>query len=283
MEVCWLVSLPRAGTARLLSALTGTVAFVGAAGPLFIVSGLVGASPAPLLASIALIHVATVLFHRLVPKAGKTEPENLAAETRTGSPAKSLLVLLAPVAAALFVYVGIETVFSGWSAVIATDVLALDPHTAAAGTSVFWVLMAAGRYAAWCILKSSVTPSALLTVACTLAVACFAAAGLVRQVNPGLAMVFSGVAILSLGPTYSLVLGIGLSRVKIYDAKKAVGLLVAIGAAGGAGIPAVLLSVTLRPGASRILVTAAFLTALIAPLTVHKKSPPEPSAEKNAD
>ncbi|WP_307033948.1 sugar MFS transporter [Arthrobacter sp. B3I4] len=227
--------------------------------------------------------MATVLFHRLVPKAGKTEPENLAAETRTGSPAKSLLVLLAPVAAALFVYVGIETVFSGWSAVIATDVLALDPHTAAAGTSVFWVLMAAGRYAAWCILKSSVTPSALLTVACTLAVACFAAAGLVRQVNPGLAMVFSGVAILSLGPTYSLVLGIGLSRVKIYDAKKAVGLLVAIGAAGGAGIPAVLLSVTLRPGASRILVTAAFLTALIAPLTVHKKSPPEPSAEKNAD
>ncbi len=271
--------------ARLLSALTGTGALVAAAGPLFIVSGILGASPAPLLASTALVHVATVLFQFLGPKQHLGEHADRGIRTRAPAPAPSIswVLLLAPVAAALFIYVGIETIFAGWSAVIAAEALALDPRTAAAGTSVFWVLMAAGRYAAWFTLKSSVTPSALLAFTCTLAAVCFAGAGILRQEQPAVALVATGVAIAGLGPTYSLVLGIGLSRIEVHDAKKAVGLLVACGAAGGAGIPAALLTVTPHPGAPWVLVTSALLTALIAPLIFHKTPrPPERPAENKA-
>lgn len=269
--------------ARLLSALTGTVALVAAAGPLFIVSGILGASPAPLLASTALVHVATVLFQLLGPKQNLGEHADRGIRSRAQVPSISWVFLLAPVAAALFIYVGIETIFAGWSAVIAAEALALDPRTAAAGTSVFWVLMAAGRYAAWFTLKSSVTPSALLAFTCTLTAVCFAAAGFLRQEQPAAALVATGVAIAGLGPTYSLVLGIGLSRVKVHDAKKAVGLLVACGAAGGAGIPAALLTVTSHPGAPWVLVATAVLTALLAPLILQKTPrPPERPAEKKA-
>lgn len=259
------------GTTGLLSALTGTVALVAALGPLVIVSGLFGTNAVPLLAAIALVHLTTAALVLIAPKTDSgrdaTGPSSDPARTRP----TALLLLLAPVSAALFVYVGVETIFAGWSAVIPAEALALDATAAAAGTSAFWILMAIGRYAAWFILKTTVSPSAVLIATCTIAVTGLAAAGVLRQAYPGAALVTTGVAIVCLGPMYSLILGIGLTRVKVQDAKKAVGLLVACGAAGGACLPAALLSVTAHPGSAGVFLTAAGLTAAIVPLIVRRR------------
>ncbi|WP_354191314.1 cupin domain-containing protein [Arthrobacter sp. UYCu712] len=271
-------------TTGLLSALTGTVALVAALGPLLIVAGIFGVSAVPLLAAIAFVHLTTVALFLFVPKRGPQAARALADPARIRPTA--LLLLLAPVSAALFVYVGVETIFAGWSAVIPAEALALDATAAAAGTSAFWILMATGRYAAWFILKTTVTQSAVLISTCSIAVACFAVAGVLRQAHPVAALVSTGVAIVCLGPMYSLILGIGLTRVKVEDAKKAVGLLVACGAAGGACIPAVLLSATSHPGAAGVFLTVAALTAAIVPLIVGRRRqllPPDHTSQHSTE
>lgn len=260
------------GTTGLLAALTGTVAVVAALGPLLIVTGLLGGTAVPLLAAAALGHVTTAALFLSTAKSGGGAPRAVdASSDPAGTSRSALFLLLAPVSAALFLYVGVETVFAGWSAVIPAEALALDATAAAAGTSAFWVLMAIGRYSAWFILKSTVTPSTLLVSACTLAVAGFAVAGVLRQEHPEAALMTTGMAIACLGPMYSLILGIGLTRVRVEDAKKAVGLLVACGAAGGACTPAALLAFTPRPGNSGVFLTAAALTAAIALLIVRPR------------
>jgi hypothetical protein len=270
------------GTTGLLSALTGTVALVAALGPLLIVAGLTGASTVPLLTAVALGHITTAVLFLFVPKAGSGPPAADSPLDTAGSSSKALFFLLAPVSAALFLYVGVETVFAGWSAVIPTEALALDPTAAAAGTSAFWVLMATGRYAAWFVLKSSVTPSAVLASTCTIALTGFAVAGVLRQDHPVAALVATGVAIACLGPMYSLVLGIALTRVTVQDAKKAVGLLVACGAAGGTCIPATLILLVPSPGSAGVFLVAAALIGAIVPLTARsrtKEIPPTPNRE----
>lgn len=255
------------GTTGLLSALTGTVALVAALGPLLIAAGPTGGSPAPLLLSVSLLHLATAgLFS--VPRSSPSRPDASDASDGAGTTRPALFLLLAPISAALFLYVGIETIFAGWSAVIPAEVLALDAASAAAGTSIFWVLMAVGRYSTWFILKSRVTPAAVLIVTCTLAAACLAAAGFLRGPQPEAALGATGVAVACLGPMYSLVLGIGLTRVKVQDAKKAVGLLVVSGAAGGACLPAVVLAFTPNPGNAGVFLTTAALAAVVVVLIV---------------
>lgn len=257
------------GTTGLLAALTGTVALVAALGPLLIVTELIGGTAAPLLAAAALGHVTTAALFFFEAKTGVGAPRAAGSlSDSAGTSRSALFFMLAPVSAALFLYVGVETVFAGWSAVIPAEVLGLDAITAAAGTSAFWVLMAVGRYTAWFILRSTVTPSAVLVFTSTAAGACFAVAGVLRQAHPEAALMTTGVAIACLGPTYSLILGIGLTRVRVEDAKKAVGLLVACGAAGGACIPAAFLSFTPRPGSSGVFLAAAALTAAIVLLIV---------------
>ncbi len=260
------------GTTGLLAALTGTVALVAALGPLLIVTGLLGGTAVPLLAAAALGHGTTAALFLFAAKTGGRARRTVGALSDSASTSRSaLFFLLAPVSAALFLYVGVETVFAGWSAVIPAEALALDAITAAAGTSAFWVLMAIGRYTAWFILRSTVTPAAVLVFTSTAAGVCFALAGVLRQAHPEAALMTTGVAVACLGPMYSLILGIGLTRVRVEDAKKAVGLLVACGAAGGACIPAALLSFTPHPGSSGVFLAAAALTAAIVLLIVRPR------------
>jgi len=252
------------GTTGLLSALTGTVALVAALGPLLIAAGPTGGSPAALLLGVSLLHLATAgLFS--FPRSSPSRPD---ASDGAGTARPALFLLLAPISAALFLYVGIETIFAGWSAVIPAEALSLDAAAAAAGTSVFWILMAAGRYTAWFVLKSRVTPRAVLAFTCTAAAVCLTTAGLLRDAQPEAALGATGVAVACLGPMYSLILGIGLTRVHEGDAKKAVGLLVACGAAGGACVPAAVLTFAPHPGSAGVFLTAAAVTAAVALLII---------------
>jgi fucose permease len=256
-------------TAGLLSALTGTVATVAAVGPLLVVTGPFNSNAFQLLAVVAFGHLGTAAL--FIFGGARSEGDDQQATASSDSPLtrpSALVVLLAPVAGALFVYVGVETVFAGWSAVIPAGALGLNASTAALGTSAFWILMATGRYAACLILKSAVRPRTLLLAICAAASACFAVAGLFRYANPGAAVFAAGGAVLCLGPMYSLILGIGLIRVTVQDAKKAVGLLVACGAAGGSFVPATVLAVTADPSAPAVFWSAAVLTAVVATLVL---------------
>ena len=259
------------GTTGLLSALTGTVALVAALGPLLIAVGLLGRTPAPLLLTVSLLHLATAALFFFARTSGAEPgpaPERDTVADPDGTSRRALYLLLVPISAALFLYVGLETIFAGWSAVIPAEALGLDAAAAAAGTSVFWILMAAGRYTTWFVLKSRVMPTAVLAVTCTVAAVCFAAAGFLREAYPEAALGATGVAVACLGPMYSLVLGIGLTRVKVQDAKKAVGLLVASGAAGGACVPAAVLSFAPHPGSAGVFLTAAALAAAVVALVI---------------
>lgn len=249
-------------TSGLLSALTGTVALIAALAPLVIVAELLGGTPGPLLLTVSFVHFATAalfFFSRTIGAESETDPSAYL----TGTSRRALSLLVAPVSAALFLYVGVETIFAGWSAVIPGEILALDAAAAAAGTSVFWGLMAAGRYTTWFILKTKIGPPVVLTSTCAVASASFAIAGWIRDAHPEAALGIAAVAIACLGSVYSLVLGIGLSRVKVQDAKKAVGLMVACGAAGGACIPTAVLTFTPHPGSAVVFFCAAALTAAV--------------------
>lgn len=256
-------------TSGLLSALTGTVALVAALGPLLIVAGLFEGTPGPLLLTVSFVHFSTAALFFFSPTIGAESGEADPSGQFTGTGRRALFLLVAPVSAALFLYVGVETIFAGWSAVIPGDVLALDPAAAAAGTSGFWALMAAGRYTTWFVLKTKIPPPAVLASTCAVASACLAAAGWIRQTHPEAALGTTAVAVACLGSVYSLVLGIGLSRVKVQDAKKAVGLMVACGAAGGACIPTAVLAFAPHPGSAGVFFVAAALTAAVVVLVTY--------------
>lgn len=255
-------------TTGLLSALTGTVALVAAASPLLIVAAPFNLNVFQFITALAFGHLVTMALFVIAPRCERELPDTgTAGNVRRARPA-ALAILLAPVAGALFLFVGVETVFAGWSAVISAGALGLPATVAPLGTSAFWVLMAAGRFGVWLILKTRVRPTATLVTNCTVASGCFATACILRDGSPSAALFATAAAIICLGPMYSLILGIGLVRVDLGDAKKAVGLLVACGAAGGAVVPASLLAVNSDPGSPTVFLAAAILTAVVAVLAV---------------
>lgn len=259
-----------AGTPGLLSALTGIMAVVAAATPLLVAAGAGYLPVVPVAFAVALLHLLTASAFLLHPRsAGAPAPvgggqHHRGAAPHQGAAAPGTRLVLLTIAAALFLYVGAETVFAGWSAVIAAEALALSASTAALGTSVFWTLMAVGRFTAWLILKVTSRTTALLAAACVLAAASLTAASTLRASDPGLALAMTGLAVTCLGPMYSLVLGSGMARLELRDAGRLVSLLVAAGAAGGAVVPAVLASFTNGPSSPAVFLTAAALLACVA-------------------
>ena len=149
-----------AAVTRLLAVLTGTVALVAAICPLIVAFLPVPGAPSVALALVAGIHLSTVASLGITARGSRRSPGAARADergpmpspapapdrTRDADPVRRKFPArdLGTVAAALALYVGVESVFSGWSAVIAADQLAADTQRAAVGTSAFWILMAAG-------------------------------------------------------------------------------------------------------------------------------------------
>ncbi|WP_404436254.1 hypothetical protein LG322_14105 [Microbacterium aerolatum] len=236
----------------LLSALTGTVACCAAVTPL-----VVAATSAEPRASCALAAIpAAAVF--LVRDVGAPQSAPVIS-TR----AVSSLWLVLPYALALPLYVGVETMLSGWSAIIPERALSLEPGVAALGTSAFWTLMALGRFGAAALRRRGLGPGAILAVgsiAATAGLTCGAA--FIRE-QPVWALVSTAVAVTALAPTYGLILGLALDHLDAARGHAVTGVLVACGSLGGALVPAAILLTARDPASVFTYAASAALCALI--------------------
>ncbi|KJL22232.1 putative transporter [Microbacterium oxydans] len=237
----------------LLSALLGTVAVCAAVTPLLIAAG---SDTPPVLGVLALVPLLTIVM-LAGPSTAFTRSER-----PTHRDARGLLVLL-PFAVALPLYVGVETVLSGWSAVIPERTLALDPGVAALGTSAFWALMAVGRFGAAALRRLTVSPIVILVSATGTAAVLMAAAGFLVESAPGGALVALAVVVVLLAPSYGLILGLALDRLDPARSAAATGALVACGAVGGTFVPTVILLIGRDPASSATFFASAVLCALV--------------------
>ena len=243
----------------LLSALMGTVAVCAALTPLAVAAG---ARALPVLSILAVVPLLTIVL-----LAGGGEPAASASDAPARRDARALLPLL-PFAIALPLYVGVETVLSGWSAVIPERALALDPAAAALGTSAFWGLMAVGRFGAAGLRRRAVSPVAILTVGTVGAACLMATAGSLVGRFPAGALVALAAAVVLLAPSYGLILGLALDRLDPERSAAVTGSLVACGAVGGTFVPSLVLLVGRDPASSTTLLVSAALCAVVPALVL---------------
>ena len=255
-------------TARLLSALTGTVAVAAAVVPLAIGLTALGAHPRAVYVAVAVLHAALAVWWTL-DAARRREPRGGRISASAERPIAARLldrrtaVALAPIAVALLLYVGVETVYAGWSAAIPVQVLAVNAEQAAIGTAVFWALLATGRYFAAYVLGRGVSNRVYLMISATTAAAALAVSAATIATSPAVSIAALAVAVAALGPCYSLILGIGLARVPVAGARRATGVLVACGALGGSLIPGIALLISDDPTAPIVLALTAILTITV--------------------
>lgn len=240
-----------------LSALTGTVAVSAAVTPLAVAAG---AGTLPLLSALAAVPLTTIALLAASPahRASATPP----ARRDLGG-----LVMLAPFAVALALYVGVETVLSGWSAVIPERTLSLSPAAAALGTTAFWALMALGRFGAAGLRRRGVPPGAILVGGTTGGAALMASAGLLLGSAPVGSLVALAAAVALLAPSYGLIVGLALDRLDAARSAMVTGALVACGAVGGTFVPALVLLISRDPASSATFLISAGLCAAV-PLLV---------------
>ncbi|WP_226530954.1 MFS transporter [Microbacterium paraoxydans] len=237
----------------LLNALLGTVAVCAAVTPLLVA---VGSGMRPMLGILAIVPLLTLAM--LVGSTAPTSPATAPAHRDV----RGLLVLL-PFAVALPLYVGVETVLSGWSAVIPARILAVDPGLAALGTSAFWTLMAIGRFSAAGLRHLSVSPIVILVSATSGAAVLMATAGLLVGSAPGAALIALAAVVVLLAPSYGVILGLALDRLDPARSAAVTGALVACGAVGGTFVPTVVLLIGRDPASNATFLVSAALCALV--------------------
>lgn len=212
-----------ARTGRWLTHLTAVTAAVATLAPLAVLAG--GADSARLV--VALAAVPHLLAAALIGRSGTPD----AADTTTPSvgrpPSRRWL------AGALFCYVGSETTVSGWSAVLPQMQLDLTATAAAAGTSVFWLLLTLGRLTGAALLARRADPHTVLVTVQVVGVALLAGSAALAGV-PVWSVALLGAAVLCMGPCYAILLGVALQAVGPDDAPRTSAFLVAAGALGGA-------------------------------------------------
>ncbi len=214
------------GTPGHLAALNGAAAVAAALSPLFIAAFLSDDQKIPIavLCAIPLIGVIVAWFG--VPR---RPAFRVAAESgKPPMPFRSLAVA----GVALFFFVGAETVLSGWSSVLPQRLLGVPAEQAALGTSVFWVLVAAGRFVCAGLLRRGIAPERYL-VAVLVGAGALAAAGAIVREGP-VAAVLGGAVTVLIAPVYALLLGVALTHVgDDRSVPRVSGALVAVGSAGG--------------------------------------------------
>ena len=260
-------SLAVGSATGLLSALLGTVAVCAAVTPLLVAAG---SGIRPALGILAVVPLLTVAM-----LAGPA-PAVDRSERPTHRDVRGLLALL-PFALALPLYVGVETVLSGWSAVIPERILAVDPGIAALGTSAFWTLMALGRFGAAALRRLAVSPVVILVSATGVAAALMAVAGALVATSPVGALLALAAVVVLLAPSYGLILGLALDRLDPARSAAVTGALVACGAVGGTFVPTVILLIGRDPAASSTFFVSAALCALVPALMLIAARSPRPA------
>ena len=263
-------------TAAILTALTATVAVTAALTP-FLVAFAAGTGRPPLVLLVVAAAQVAAAVALVVGARGIAAPAPVRDERPRGLRRASVLALL-PLAIALPLYVGAETVFAGWSAVIPAELLQVDPAAAAVGTSAFWGLMAVGRFVSSAMLRSGVTTRSALLTGLLTAAAMLALAAAVTPTAPMFGLVAIAIAVVGLAPTYALTVGLALDRLDDAEAARATGVLVACGAAGGSIVPAAILFFTDDPTAPATFVATAVICVIVAALSAIRVGTTSPAA-----
>ncbi len=223
-----------AAAPRMLTLLTATVAVVATVAPLLVVAAGAGGFRAVLA-----VGALTQLAAAALVRGGRGAVP--------GPAVRGLPVPVLFLGVALFLYVGVESTLSGLSAATIASTLQTTPAVAAAGTSAFWLLMTAGRFAGAALLGAGARPWILAGVSLgVVAVALFAA---FVAAMPVVVLVLLGISVLGCGPCYALLISVAGSSLPA-GAALSIAALIAAGAAGGALIPAVVIATGgLRPSA----------------------------------
>lgn len=252
------------GTDRSLGRLLSLSAATAALLPVVVlVAGRVGAGAAVLvLAATAPLLVA---LRRDAVEPGAEPLPARPVRWRDASAFARLAPVLLPAAAGLALYVGVETLLSGWSAVLVHDLLGTDASTAALGASAFWLLMSAGR------LWGARSVGGGLRVRAATAAGLFAIAAASTSA-PTIVLVACAVTVVVVAPAYPRLLGSALDGLDARSAARWTGPLVAVGAAGGGLLPALALATGPVSG------SGTFVVAGLACLTLAMVVPSRPRA-----
>lgn len=148
-------------------------------------------------------------------------------------------------ATAVFFYVGVETVLSGWSATIVESELGTSAAIAALGTSGFWLFMSAGRVVGAYVIAGRFSAGVTVLCCSTVVAVSLVLAAVVADVSPAGSLTLVAVAVFACAPCYALLLGLAVGLVHAGRSVGTSSLLVALGAAGGALLP--LLAVVFAP------------------------------------
>lgn len=262
-------------TTRLLSALTATSAIAATSCPLVLVAVPATQAVTGVCILVACFHLsgAYVILMTRRQHRRRTDAHYPARPTPTavrhnGSSTALWPLQLTGAAVALAMYVGVEAVFSGWSALTVTKLAHLEASDGALGTSGFWLLMALGRLATWLILRAGISPPTCLQASAAGTGICLIVAATAGSPAPTVVLAAIGLAVTFFSPYYSLILGIRLAQISPARAERASGLLVAAGAAGGFIVPAAMVRGNHDPSQPAELVVCAALLATSAVLTL---------------
>lgn len=220
------------GMPRALTRLTLWIGVVATVTPLVVLASatLGWARPVPL--GLAALNLALVFALRGLPSAVPAAGACGAPERPATSTARMALL-----AAALFCYVGTETVVSGWSASTFGRELGTTAAVAALGTSAFWLLITLGRLAGTAALGRRGAGATSVALLCTALIAgSLGLAALAADRFPAASLLLIGVSVLASGPCYGLLLGLAVGQSADDRAVQASSRFVALGAAGGVAI-----------------------------------------------
>ncbi len=217
--------------ARLLAALTAWVAATAAVAPLLIVALSAAGAARLAVAFLAVPHLAAVGW---LNRRERTPGASMSAKP---PPTADLGRLVWP-AAALFCYVGAESILAGWSAELPHRRLHLTAATAAFGTSAFWLLLTVGRLLARVSLQRGADPLTLARRSLMAVAAFLLLASALTGPAPGLGLAVTALAVIACGPCYAQMISAGLQTLDARHASAASARLVAAGALGGAALTA---------------------------------------------
>jgi fucose permease len=263
-----------AGMPRALTRLTLMIGIVATITPLAVLAAAVlgWARAIPML--VALVQLGVVVSLRGIPSVPRVRLADVQVEPAIESPVggarladSARVVQLASLAAALFCYVGTESVLSGWSASTFENELGASAAVAAVGTSAFWLLMSLGRMSG--VALSGKAAPGRVALGCTVLIAATLCGATVLQgTYPLVALIGLGIAVFASGPCYGLLIGMAVERTPERHAVRASSAFVALGAAGGAAIPFIAASVTVSSGQGAATRTAAIAAVALLVLVV---------------
>lgn len=259
-------ALAKASAAGAITGLITTTAVTAAVMPLIVwLATAALAAPLLILFLPAVLNLGAAVLMARIPSAS-TEMSTEVPASAERAPAGGSATQVALFAAAVAVYVGVESVISGWSSAIPFQLLAVDSSMAALGTSAFWMLMAAGRAVAGVALRRGASAQTVLLIGAAAGALALGLSAVMAAGHPIPALLALAVALVALAPTYGLVLGSALDRCHPDAAARVASIVIASGACGGAVLPLALVWAGVAPGDPATFAACAVGTAVLAGL-----------------